>query len=187
MRPRLSAAIAAGETNSTDALSPWTHRVGVSWLERVAVTPTRNAIGLSSLVGGRVEHCDERAKPVAFRPPPSSRRRQCLRRRGRQALVRRNKRRVGSSLRSTQPTGWLFPLRHLAAGQTQTATSPRAPTGSPPLDGEGLGGGVKMRVGSLEMILRRTKALTPHNKTSSPDDTPTPIPSPRRVEDTPSA
>jgi hypothetical protein len=33
--------------------------------------PPRNAIGLSSPVGDCVERCDGRAKPVAFRPPPS--------------------------------------------------------------------------------------------------------------------
>ena len=33
--------------------------------------PPRNAIGLSSPVGGCIERRDRRAKPVAFRPPPS--------------------------------------------------------------------------------------------------------------------
>jgi hypothetical protein len=49
--------------------------------------PPRNAIGLSSPVGGHGERRDWRAKPVAFRPPPSLRRRRCLRRRGRRHTV----------------------------------------------------------------------------------------------------
>src|ERR1043166_5364272 len=71
MRPRLGSAIAAltryanGRSKSLDAS-------GGGDGPRVRQTPPpRNAIGLSSLVGGLVGRINWRAKPVAFRPPPS--------------------------------------------------------------------------------------------------------------------
>jgi hypothetical protein len=60
MRPRFGSAIvlkarlrhdAARTTSATADPSRWTHRVGVAGRAREKVTPTRNAIGLSSPVG----------------------------------------------------------------------------------------------------------------------------------------
>src|SRR5438552_7306043 len=45
--------------------------------------PPGNAIGLSSPVGDGIERCNGRAKPVAFRPPPSYVPKVSLRHRGR--------------------------------------------------------------------------------------------------------
>ena len=50
MRPRFGPAIAARASNSTAGPSRWTHQVGVTGSMRDEITPTRNAIGLSSLV-----------------------------------------------------------------------------------------------------------------------------------------
>src|SRR4051812_29755547 len=58
-------------SNATADPSRWTHRGGVRGRARNKTPPPRNAIGLSSPVGERDERCDWRAKPVAFRPPPS--------------------------------------------------------------------------------------------------------------------
>src|SRR5262245_11120746 len=48
MRPRLGAANSTDGTRATAALSRWTHRVGVERLRALRITPTRNAIELSS-------------------------------------------------------------------------------------------------------------------------------------------
>src|SRR5258705_421564 len=44
---------------------------GVGGCARCKSPPTRNAMGLGAPVGACPERCDWRAKPVAFRPPPS--------------------------------------------------------------------------------------------------------------------
>jgi hypothetical protein len=75
VRPRFRSAIADLSAHATADPSRWTHRVGVTGRACRKFTPTRIAIGLSSPVGGWVERCLRRAKPVAFRPPPSSCRR----------------------------------------------------------------------------------------------------------------
>jgi len=51
MRPRFGSVIADISANATADPSRWTHRVGVAGSVRDSITPTRNAIGLSSLVG----------------------------------------------------------------------------------------------------------------------------------------
>ena len=51
MRPRFGSAIADRTAHATADPSRWTHRVGVAGSARDSLTPTRNAIGLSSLVG----------------------------------------------------------------------------------------------------------------------------------------
>jgi len=51
MRPRLRSAVANLTACPIADLSRWTHRVGVAGRAREKVTPTRNAIGLSSPVG----------------------------------------------------------------------------------------------------------------------------------------
>ncbi len=71
MRPRLGSATADSAAHATADPSRWTHGEGVSCSVCGRITPTRNAIGLSSLVGGRVGRWRWRAKPVAFQPPPS--------------------------------------------------------------------------------------------------------------------
>ena len=50
MRPRFRLAIADIRACSTASLSCWTHQVGVTGGTRDKITPTRNAIGLSSPV-----------------------------------------------------------------------------------------------------------------------------------------
>src|SRR5689334_3354702 len=71
MRPRLGSTIADLSAHATADPSRWTHRVGVTGRARDKTPRPRNAIGLSSPAGICVERCDGRAKPVAFRPPPS--------------------------------------------------------------------------------------------------------------------
>src|ERR1043166_5709656 len=83
MRPRLRSAIASLAAYETADLSRWTHRVGVKGRFRDKTPPPGNAIGLSSPVGCRDERCDWRARPVAFRPPPSFVPKAHLRHRGR--------------------------------------------------------------------------------------------------------
>ena len=51
MRPRFGSAIADRAADTTADPSRWTHRVGVNGCVRCDITPTRNAIGLSSPVG----------------------------------------------------------------------------------------------------------------------------------------
>jgi hypothetical protein len=78
-------------------------RTGWGWpAARWTDTPTRNAIGLSSPVGVRVERCDRRSKPVAFQPPPSY---------------------VTKALPSSQGEGTRAPLR----GWTECRDNPPAP------------------------------------------------------------
>ena len=50
MRPRFRLAIADSAACVTASLSRWTHRVGVTGGMCDEITPTRNAIGLSSPV-----------------------------------------------------------------------------------------------------------------------------------------
>src|SRR5207248_7388097 len=71
MRPRFRSANADLTAHATADLSRWTHRVGVTGRSRDKTPPPGNAIGLSSPVGGLVGRINWRAKPVAFRPPPS--------------------------------------------------------------------------------------------------------------------
>ena len=51
MRPRFGSAIADRTSHATADPSRWTHRVGVTGRALGTITPTRNAIGLSSPVG----------------------------------------------------------------------------------------------------------------------------------------
>jgi hypothetical protein len=55
MRPRFGSATADRTANATADPSRWTHREGVAGRVLDKTTPTRNAIGLSSPVGVRVE------------------------------------------------------------------------------------------------------------------------------------
>src|SRR5947207_6963436 len=54
MRPRFGSAIADRAAGATADPSRWTHRVGMIGRARCKFTPTRNAIGLSSLVGAEL-------------------------------------------------------------------------------------------------------------------------------------
>src|SRR5436190_8886653 len=83
MRPRFRSANADLTAHATADLSRWTHRVGVTGRARDKTPPPGNAIGLSSPAGGYVERGPWRAKPVAFRPPPSYVPKASLRHRGR--------------------------------------------------------------------------------------------------------
>src|SRR5256714_15173830 len=78
MRPRFRSAIADltayanGRSKSLDASG------GGDGPRPRETPPPRNAIGLSSPVGGLVGRINWRAKPVAFRPPPRACRRRAF-------------------------------------------------------------------------------------------------------------
>ena len=126
VRPRFGPAIANLSAHSTAGPSRWTHLVGVTGRARDKTPPPGNAIGLSSPVGGCVERCDGRAKPVAFRPPPSFVPKAGLRHRGR--------RRAAPSFRTllrAPEQAWRWIVGTLGTTSTRTAASSTRPPRHP--------------------------------------------------------
>ena len=79
MHPRLGSAITVLAVCATADPSRWTHRVGVTGRARRKITPTRNAIGLSSPVGawltvamGELSPWRSVLPPLRVEGPPST-------------------------------------------------------------------------------------------------------------------
>src|SRR3954453_17679126 len=78
MRPRLGSATPDPATDATADPSRWTHRVGVTGPTRDRHPHLGTPSDLARQSAAASSVCDGRAKPVAFRPPPSLRRRRAF-------------------------------------------------------------------------------------------------------------